>query len=180
MYRHAEELQAKLERVHEFAQLHLKLKSDQMKDRYDSCIGGSQPLRKGDAVWLYWPQRKQGLSPKLMRSWKGPYVVMKKINDLIYRIQLGPHAKPKVVHRNRLWLYRGPTPPTWPKDDNVDQQQPSNQSTPDPLRQTSVSNPGNCSEGQQAQTTRRSQRHRRPPDRFAYSCARSEHFQAGE
>ena len=103
-----------------------------------------------------------------------------KINDLIYRIQLGPHAKPRVVHRSRLWLYSGSTPSTWLKDDNVGQQQPSNQSTPDPLKQTLVSNPGNCSEGQQAQTTRQSQRHRRPPDRFAYLCARSEHFQAGE
>ena len=106
MYRHnyTKELQAKLERVHEFAQLHFKLKSDQMKDRYDSCIEDSQPFRKGDAVWLFWPQRKQGMSPKLMRYWKGPYVVTK-INDLIYRIQLGPHVKPKVVHCNRLWLY---------------------------------------------------------------------------
>ena len=175
---YADELQAKMERVHEFARLHLQLRSDQMKERYDSCIRDCQLLKKGDPVWLYWPQRKKGLSPKLMRSWKGPYVVTKKINDLIYRIQLGPHAKPKVVHRNRLWLYRGPSPPTWIKDD--DKEQPSDHTTPDPPRQISVSIPDDCSEGKQVQTQRRSQRHRRPPDRFAYLCAHSEHFQVGE
>ena len=36
-----------------------------------------------------------------------------KINDLVYRIQLGPRAKPKVVHRNRLWRYSGMNVPTW-------------------------------------------------------------------
>ena len=82
---YADELQAKMERVHEFTQLHLQLRSDQMKDCYDSCIEDSQLLKKGDPVWLYWPQRKKGLSPKSMRScrpaWKGPYIMTKKIND---------------------------------------------------------------------------------------------------
>ena len=34
-----DELHAEMERVHEFAWSHLQLKSDQMKDHYDSCIG---------------------------------------------------------------------------------------------------------------------------------------------
>ena len=110
-------------RVHEFARLHLHLRSDQMKDHYDSCIGENQPLKKGDPVWLYWPQRKKGFSPKLMRSWKGPYAVVKKINDLIYWIQLGPHAKQKVVHWNRLWLCKGPSPPAWMQDNDNNNKQ---------------------------------------------------------
>ncbi len=113
---HADELQARMERVHEFARLHLQLRSDQMKDRYESSIGDSKSVQKGDRFGYIGPQRKKGLSPKLMRAWRGPYTVIKKINDLIYWIQLGPHAKPKVVHRNRLWLYRGSLPPTWMKE----------------------------------------------------------------
>ena len=67
----------------------------------------------GDPVWLYNPKKKKGVSPKLSRNWEGPYTVVKPINDLVYRIQLGPRTKPKVVHWNRLWRYSGDNPPKW-------------------------------------------------------------------
>ena len=41
------------------------------------------------------------------------YVVTKCINDLIYKIQLGSRTKPKIVHHDRLWKYKGENPPTW-------------------------------------------------------------------
>ena len=103
-----------MEQVHEFTCSNLKLSSKHIKGRYNVATEGS-PLQKGDPVWLFNPQRKKGLSPKLTRSWQGPYLVTKKINDLVYRVQLGPKTKPKVVHRNRLWTYRGSFPPTWLK-----------------------------------------------------------------
>ena len=53
------------------------------------------------------------MSPKLFRNWEGPYTVVKPINDLVYRIQLGPRTKPKVLHCNRLWCYSGDSPPKW-------------------------------------------------------------------
>jgi len=54
------------------------------------------------AVWLHNLLRKKTTMPR-----QGPYIVTKQINDLVYRIQLGPKAKPKVVHQNRLWYYSG-------------------------------------------------------------------------
>ena len=44
---------------------------------------------------------------------QGSYVIVKRINDLIYRIQLGPRSRPRVVHFNRLWKYHGENPPRW-------------------------------------------------------------------
>ena len=88
-------LQERLERVHGFARAHLR---EMSKDRYDT---------------LHNRQRMKGLSPKLQRPWEGPYIVTKVINDSVYRIQLGAKAKPKVVHRNRLWNYSGSNVPTW-------------------------------------------------------------------
>ena len=52
------------------------------------------------------PKRKKGISPKLGRPWEGPYLVTRKWND-VYSIQRSPKSKQKIVHRNRLWLYRG-------------------------------------------------------------------------
>ena len=109
---YASMLQEQLERVHEFARGHMQLMSNRMKQRYDSLLE-YQPLEAGEAVWLHNPQRKKGLTPKLQRPCQGPYIVTKRINDLVYRIQLGPKAKPNVVHRNRLWRYSGINAPTW-------------------------------------------------------------------
>ncbi|KAJ8946245.1 hypothetical protein NQ318_004614, partial [Aromia moschata] len=71
------------------------------------------PAKPGDAVWLYAPKRTKGKSPKLQKNWEGPYTIIKKINDLVYRIQLSPRSKPKVVHLERLAKYTGHNPPDW-------------------------------------------------------------------
>ena len=65
---YAQTLQEQLERVHEFAWVRMKVSSDQMKDRYDPP-DITQHLEAGDAVWLYSPQKKKGLSPKLQCPW---------------------------------------------------------------------------------------------------------------
>ncbi len=86
--------------------------TNRMKQRYDLPLECPR-LEAGDAAWLHNPQRKKGLSPKLQHPWQGPYTVTKRINDLIYRVQLGPKAKPKVIHRNLLWRYSCVNAPAW-------------------------------------------------------------------
>ncbi len=61
----------------------------------------------GDSVWLFSSYKKKGLAKKLMRPWTGPYLVIKRLNDLVYKIRLTPQSKPKIVHKNRLWKYSG-------------------------------------------------------------------------
>jgi len=112
MHDYVTTLQERLERIHHFAREHQDLMTERMKQQYDLSLRCPQ-LTTGNVVWLYNPQRKKGLSPKLQRPWQGPYTVTKRINDLVYRIQLRASTKPKVVHRNRLWLYSGDDPPSW-------------------------------------------------------------------
>ena len=136
----------------------MQIRSDSMKERYDSASNCDR-LEVGDPVWLHCPQRKKGLSPKLTRHWLGPYLVTKRLNDTVYRVQLKPQSKPKVVHRNRLWKYSGDDPPTWLAETaqkgskgatvEVSTQHPDAQ--PEPL-----------------DTLRRGGRLRRQPDRFHY------------
>ncbi|KAJ8941760.1 hypothetical protein NQ318_023117 [Aromia moschata] len=52
-------------------------------------------------------------SYKSLSNWEGPYTIIRKINDLVYRIQLSPRSKPKVVHLERLARYTGHNPPDW-------------------------------------------------------------------
>ncbi|GBM69537.1 hypothetical protein AVEN_219175-1 [Araneus ventricosus] len=72
-----------------------------MKTRYDSGATGHY-FMEGDQVWMYTPKRRRGLSLKLQQNWEGPYTIVKKLNDVIYRVQKSPNAKPKVIRINRL------------------------------------------------------------------------------
>ncbi|CAC5413343.1 unnamed protein product [Mytilus coruscus] len=109
---YAYELSQKLEVIHQFARNKLKLSSDRMKRNYD--VGTRmQKFDAGDPVWLHNPRRVKGLCPKLQNNWEGPFIVVNKLNDVIYRIQKGPKTKPKVVHQDRLKPYLGENVPVW-------------------------------------------------------------------
>ena len=96
----------KMATIHRTARQNIGIISDQSKARYDRQTNAIS-FKEGDQVWFYNPQRKKGRSPKLQRDWEGPYRVVKKINDVVYRIQKGPRLKMKVVHSNRLAKYNG-------------------------------------------------------------------------
>ncbi|GBM09461.1 Retrovirus-related Pol polyprotein from transposon 412, partial [Araneus ventricosus] len=98
-------LEARLESVHAFARERIKLASERMKTRYESRATDHH-FKEGDLVWMYNPKRRRGLSPKLQQNWEGPYTIVKKLNDVVYRVQRSPNAKPKVIHINRLAPYR--------------------------------------------------------------------------
>ena len=113
----ATELQEWMEAIHRFTRNSLQVQSDRMKEYYDQNLVG-RDIQVGDAVWMHDTQRKKGLTPKLNRLWKGPFVIIKKTNDLVFHIQQSPRSKPKVLHRNRLWKYTGSNPPNWSTTQN--------------------------------------------------------------
>ena len=100
------QLCARLDKVHQHAREKIQIATERMKHYYDTKTN-AQPLEPGQKVWLHNPKRRKGVSPKLSRPWEGPYLVKDRLNDVVYRIQKGPHSKPKIVHRNRLWRYSG-------------------------------------------------------------------------
>ena len=109
---HAYQLEQKLLDVHDFARRHLNISSESMKRRYDVKTY-KIPYKVGDAVWYYNPKRKVGFNPKLQRPWKGPMVVVERLNDVLFRIQAGPRNKPLVVHHDKLKPYLGEDKPDW-------------------------------------------------------------------
>jgi hypothetical protein len=72
-------------------------------DRFGIPLG----IHRGDRVWLYRPTSTKGRSPKLQSSWEGSYKIIKRINDVVYRIQRSPRSRMMVVHLDRLAPYRG-------------------------------------------------------------------------
>ncbi|GBL72992.1 hypothetical protein AVEN_128164-1 [Araneus ventricosus] len=68
-----------------------------MKTRNDTSATDHH-FEEGDLVWTPNPKRQQ--------DWRGPYTMVKKLNDVVYRVRRKLNAKPKVIHINRLAPYR--------------------------------------------------------------------------
>ncbi|GFU65995.1 kinectin [Trichonephila clavipes] len=81
-----------MEEMHHLARERIDMASEKMKTRYDARATGHD-FHEGDKVWLWNPKRCKGLSPKLQRNWEGPYTVLKRLNDVVVRIQKSPHSK---------------------------------------------------------------------------------------
>ena len=76
-------------KVHDLARKHIQLSSDNMKFHPDKTVNFHE-YSLGVTVWFYNPLRKKGITLKLQRLWKGPYVVITKYGDVVYKIQDGP------------------------------------------------------------------------------------------
>ncbi|GBN20329.1 hypothetical protein AVEN_131312-1 [Araneus ventricosus] len=85
-------LEAPLESVHAFARKRIKLASERMKTRYNFRATGHH-FKEGDLVWMYNPKRRRNLSPKLQQNWEGPYTIVKKLSDVIYKVNVQRQAK---------------------------------------------------------------------------------------
>ena len=176
---YAQDLEEKLERVHVIARKNLEKSSAAMKRRYDSKVCGSR-FDEGVGVWLHCTMRKKGKSPKIMKRWDGPYVVINHLNDVIVRIQRGLRAKPKVVHVNRLKPYHGEESLLWyqklkesrlnepcSKPHRVEQSKEKESKSEDNDRQDK--DPSTVHENTTSQEgLRRSKRTRHPPKRFGH------------
>ncbi|KAJ8974852.1 hypothetical protein NQ317_016687 [Molorchus minor] len=92
-------LRRRMDDIHDQVRSNIQSASDRMKETYD--IGAQNDgYQSGDL-------RRRGLSPKLQTLWEGPYEVLARINDVVYRIKKSSGGKPRVVHFNRLTPFSG-------------------------------------------------------------------------
>ena len=97
-----EELSTSLRKIFSDGKSHLDKAHERSKKRYDKDARG-ETFAVGDQVWLYVPAVKWGRTKKLASFWRGPYMVIDRLNAAVdYRIQLVGSTKTLKVHRNRL------------------------------------------------------------------------------
>ncbi|KAG5885092.1 hypothetical protein JTB14_003966 [Gonioctena quinquepunctata] len=98
-------LRQRMDDIHERVRLNIQSASDKMKKTYDikADAGG---FKVDDLVWLTTPNVVVDYHQSC-GTWEGPYKIVKRINDLVYRIHKPPRGKPRVVHFNRLAPYAG-------------------------------------------------------------------------
>ena len=98
----ASRMQHTLEEAYDTARGRTKAKHERQKEIYNSKCHG-KPFETNDLVWLYCPAVPRNKAKKFHHPWTGPWRVIKRLSDAVYRIQrLTGHRKRTVVHFDRL------------------------------------------------------------------------------
>ena len=84
-----------------------------MKRRYDTKVKSIQ-FEIGQLALYYCPRKQVGRNQKWRRL-RRLCMIVKKLNDVLYCVKLGPWAKSTVVHVDRLYKFCGDPPPKWKK-----------------------------------------------------------------
>ena len=109
---YVDNLRERMQRGHDLAREWLEKIAIRQKRRYDGKMMLNK-YRPGDYVWYLLQTRKLGESPKLKFPYGGPYVVIHKLNDLDYVIQMDSKGNKKVVHHDKLKPYQGTLTLKW-------------------------------------------------------------------
>ena len=107
-----ENLKQNLAEIHSNVRGTLKKSSLHQKRNYD-LHAKKRALPVGQLVWAHEPVRRVGICSKLTSPWKGPYVVVRRLDDLHYLVKKSRIQGPKVYHVDKLQVYRGRNVPKW-------------------------------------------------------------------
>ena len=97
-----DELEERIVKAAEFARRQLQV---QWQSREKNCANHSRGNKEVDVsrpVYVFNPAVKQGKTPKFAKNWKGPFKVVEKISDYLYKIQMPGRNKFQVVHRSHV------------------------------------------------------------------------------
>ncbi|XP_057324829.1 uncharacterized protein LOC130667333 [Microplitis mediator] len=98
------QLKEKMNSIHNITRNKFKTKSNKAKSSFDLKMN-MLTFKEKELVWLYFPHRVKGKSPKLQCDWEGPYETENRLNNVVYRIRKILNEKYKIVHVNRLAPY---------------------------------------------------------------------------
>ena len=111
---YVDKLKERLQTSQELARKHLKAAAERQKNNYDAKQALNS-YKEGDLVWClqdYWKDRDVCI--KLQMPYDGPFLVVKKMNDLNYQIQFNARGRRKIMHHDKLKLYTDQEdPPEW-------------------------------------------------------------------
>lgn len=110
------ELMSRAEESRQLARTYTMLSQSNQKSRYDA-MHADAVYHPGDLVWVWKPDRKVGLSEKLMRRYFGPFEILRQTSPVNYVVRATDSAqrqtrraasKEDIVHVSRLKPFHGP------------------------------------------------------------------------
>ena len=110
--------------AYDIVRSHLHAAFEKAKARYDSRVKAAK-FEEGQFVWHYVPRSRKGLVRKWECNNRGPFRIVKRLNDVNYIIQKSPRGQRLIVHIDRLSPYCGNVPSAWQSAGvNVPDEQP--------------------------------------------------------
>ena len=101
-----------MQQAHNIARKYLGKNAIQTKEHYDAKC--TLAKYKHDAlVWYATDLKQLHLAPKLQVPFEGPFLILDKISDLDYCIQMDAKGKQEVVHHDKLKPYTGTQGVSW-------------------------------------------------------------------
>ena len=94
--------------VYELVRRNATAQQRRRNNLYNKRVHGPT-YKEGDYVF-YYPVVQPGKTPKLSSPWRGPYEVLKCLNDAKYKIKELTTGKIQVVHYDRMKRYHGIVP----------------------------------------------------------------------
>jgi transposase InsO family protein len=95
------ELQEKLEKAHSAVREMSKDSIQRQKWYHDRKLNW-QSFESGDQVYVYFPKRRIGTSPKFSSYWHGPFTIIEKCSSVTYKVNCGPRGTHQVIHTDRI------------------------------------------------------------------------------
>lgn len=103
---YVQELEERLRKAHDYARQHLKISAERQKLLYNARVKPKN-YEVGDLVWRNQKKNTPGLKLKISRQWTGPWAVVDKFSEVIFKIQHSQKSPPVIIHGDNLKPYRG-------------------------------------------------------------------------
>ena len=55
-----------------------------------------------DMVYVFFPQKKKGCTPKFTSFWRGPFNILGKLLEVLYEVDCARSNEPQIIHCDRL------------------------------------------------------------------------------
>ncbi|CAG2252348.1 unnamed protein product [Mytilus edulis] len=105
-------LEDNLRKAQRFARENLGVEAKRQKSIYDRNVK-SKTYEVGDRVWRNQKKNIPGQRPKIARHWTGPWIIIEKMSDIIFRLKFSKNSNPVTVHGDNLKPYIGDKEFNW-------------------------------------------------------------------
>ncbi|CAC5379235.1 unnamed protein product [Mytilus coruscus] len=105
-------LEDNLRKAQRFARENLGVEAKRQKSIYDRNVK-SKTYEVGDRVWRNQKKNIPGQKAKIARHWTGPWIIIEKMSDIIFRLKFSKNSNPVTVHGDNLKPYIGDKEFNW-------------------------------------------------------------------
>lgn len=95
------EVQGAMEEAHHLVRKHMDREMARQKKSHDKTLNWHK-FKENENVYVFFPIRKGGCSPKFTCYWRGPFRVLKRYSDVNYLVNCGRRGRAQVIHVERM------------------------------------------------------------------------------